>query len=324
MLLALGFMGGGWLFIQQYDIEGLDRVRVVAKNDPVGRLPDVTESGAVAAPGETIKVASFNLCVYGVTKASKPEVMEMLARIIRQYDVTAIQEIRSQDQTVLPKLVQLVNSTGRQFDYVIGPALGRTNSKEQYAYIFDRATLEIDLRECYTVKDPNDVLHREPFVAWFRARGPAPEEAFTFSLANFHIDPDEVPQEVKILPIVLNAIRNDGRNEDDVILLGDFNADELQLAQYASLPNVTMAITGEPTNTKHTKGYDNIIFQQYATTEYVGRSGVFDFLRQFNMTVDNAMEVSDHMPVWAEFSVYEGGANGRFAVRNATTNASLR
>jgi hypothetical protein len=36
---------------------------------------------------------------------------------------------------------------------------------------------------------------------------------------------------------------------------------------------------------------------------------------QFNLTVDEALEVSDHMPVWAEFNLHEGGQGGRVATR---------
>ena len=54
--------------------------------------------------------------------------------------------------------------------------------------------------------------------------------------------------------------------------------------------------------------YDNIVFDRNATVEYTGRSGVLDFAKEFSLTQEQALEVSDHMPVWAEFSVYEGGA----------------
>ncbi len=46
------------------------------------------------ASADTIKIASFNIQVFGRSKASKPEVMEVLSRIISQFDVVAIQEIR--------------------------------------------------------------------------------------------------------------------------------------------------------------------------------------------------------------------------------------
>ena len=37
--------------------------------------------------------------------------------------------------------------------------------------------------------------------------------------------------------------------------------------------------------------------------------------------MDEALEVSDHLPVWAEFTIYEGGQAGRIATRpfNAST-----
>ena len=45
----------------------------------------------------------------------------------------------------------------------------------------------------------------------------------------------------------------------------------------------------------------------------MGRTGVFDFMREYNLTIDEALKVSDHLPIWAEFSIYEGGEVGRVA-----------
>lgn len=59
-----------------------------------------------------ITTASFNLQVFGQTKASKPEVMEILANIIRQYDIVAIQEIRDAAETAILVLRDKVNENG--------------------------------------------------------------------------------------------------------------------------------------------------------------------------------------------------------------------
>jgi endonuclease/exonuclease/phosphatase family metal-dependent hydrolase len=48
---------------------------------------------------DTIKLASFNIQVFGRSKAAKAEVMEILAETIAQYDVIAIQEIRDKSRT---------------------------------------------------------------------------------------------------------------------------------------------------------------------------------------------------------------------------------
>ena len=39
--------------------------------------------------------------------------------------------------------------------------------------------------------------------------------------------------------------------------------------------------------------------------EFTGTCGVFDLMAEFRLSVDEALEVSDHLPVWAEFSVRE-------------------
>jgi deoxyribonuclease-1-like protein len=306
--------GLGWLFFQNFEIDGLDAVRV-GPRDPAAAeqtTPVSTDRGPLRR-SDTIRIASFNIQVFGTSKINKPHVVDILARIVREFDVVAIQEIRSQDQDIVPTFVEVINSTGRQYDFVIGPRLGRTSSKEQYAFIFDRASLEIDRSQLYTVEDPDDLLHREPLVGWFRARGVDPNAAFTFSLVNIHTDPDETDQELNALDDVFRIVRNDGRQEDDVILLGDLNVDHQHLGELGQIPGITWVIANTPTNTRGTREYDNLIFQSQATTEFTGQGGVFDFMQQFNLTMDQALEVSDHMPVWGEFTVNEGGTTGRLA-----------
>ena len=105
--------------------------------------------------------------------------------------------------------------------------------------------------------------------------------------------------------------------EDDVILLGDLNVDEYHLGELGRLPGITWAITGQMTNTKQTKAYDNIVFNRQQTVEFTGTCGVFDLMAEFGLSVDEALEVSDHMPVWAEFSARESTAVGPVAARPA-------
>jgi hypothetical protein len=62
-------------------------------------VPDANQSEE-----EKLRIGAFNIQVFGTTKASKPEVMEVLDNIIRTYDVVAIQEIRDKSQTALPTL----------------------------------------------------------------------------------------------------------------------------------------------------------------------------------------------------------------------------
>lgn len=260
-----------------------------------------------ARPGDTIKICSFNIQVFGTGKLKKPQAMEVLARIVRRFDVVAIQEVRSTDDTVLPRFVAMINADGSTYDFIIGPRLGRTSSKEQYAILFNTARIEVDRASIYTVDDPQDLLHREPMVARFRVRGIPSQQAFTFNLVNIHTDPDETAVELDALADVFVGVQYNGSGEDDVILLGDLNVDEYHLGRLAQLPAIAHVVTGTTTNTRRSKMYDNIVFDRRATVEFTGQWGVLDLQTEFGLTQEAALEVSDHCPVWAVFSAYEGG-----------------
>ena len=318
VLAAIIVCGGAWLFFQHYRIAGLDHLEF----KPLGSAAQQPEVGeAVAPPVErtsgTVRIASFHIQALGPAKQNQPRVMNILAETVRRFDVMAIQGVQAQTSDVVPRFVELINSTGRHYDYVVGPRLGRGEEAEQYAIVFDGASIEVDRPVLYTVHDPDDLLRREPLVAWFRVRGPLPSQAFTFTLIDFHIDKNQTVAELAALANVYRAVRDDGRGEDDVILLGDLNVDDQHLGRVGDISQILPVISGFPTNTRDDKQYDNLLFSKTATTEYTGRSGVFDLIREFNLTTEDALQISDHMPVWAEFSIYEGGQGGRMAAKPA-------
>ena len=277
-----------------------------------GALPHVDD-------GPTIKIASFNIQVFGKAKVEKADgaVIRTLAEIVRQFDVVAIQEIRTSDDYHIPNFVKLINAGGAKYDHVIGPRIGNTRSTEQYAFIFDTRKIMVDYSSMYTLSDPDNVLHREPLVAHFQTRL-NPDSAFSFTLVNIHTDPDEADEEVDAMADVYRVVRRAGGNEDDVIILGDLNADDRQItsSRLGQIPGLYPLIKGLFTNTRQTKLYDNLVIHQPSTTEYTGRSGVFDMVRQFNITQEQALMVSDHLPVWAEFSAYERDYSGQIASRS--------
>ena len=205
--LALTVMAAaiGWLFFRNFEINGLENFQLTGATPLAAAAPrsSIDSRPPVRRQGETIRVGSFNIQVFGTSKSNKPVVMDYLARIARNFDVIAIQEIRAKDQDILPRFVDKINEAGRSYDYVIGPRLGRTDSKEQYAFVFDMASIEVDRTQLYTIDDPDDLLHREPFVGWFRVRGPPEDQAFTFTLVNIHTDPDETDTELDVLDDVL-------------------------------------------------------------------------------------------------------------------------
>ncbi len=310
VIALVAIVGGGW-FANKFNLVEFKDLGSLTGTSQTSSSHEEIDIGASREPN-TIRVCSFNIQVFGTSKAGKPQVMDILANIVRQFDIVAIQEVRSRDQTIMPRFVRQINSAGVQYEYVLGPRLGRTSSKEQYVYIFDTRTIEVDRSSVYTMSDPYDRMHREPLVALFRTRAAKPEEAFTFKLVNVHTDPDEVKEEMNALDDVYRAVLNDGDGEDDVILLGDFNTSEDKLYQVGEISEITTALQDVTTNTKRTKSYDNLIFSSRHTSEFLGRSGVLDIVRAFNVSSETAEQVSDHLPVWGLFSIYEGGG-GRLA-----------
>lgn len=314
-LLWILVAAGGWFFFNNYEITEDFGVRAKQPTTQTSTSVDLPP----LSPGETIRIATFNIQVLGDAKIAKPHVVEKLALICGQFDVVAIQELRSKDgEAVIQKLTQAIQQkTGRNMAYLIGERLGDTSSKEQYVFLYDQASILCDVEQVYTVQDPDRLLHRPPLVALFRARKPAPHEAFTFILVNIHTDPDAAQSETDAMQLVLDAVLHDGRNEDDVILLGDFNTSNQRLGRLGKVRGLRDAIGNEPTTPSGSKQYDHIFFLDFAAKEFI-RGGVFDTVRQFNLSLEEALEISDHLPVWAEFSIYEGGAPNTVADRELT------
>lgn len=342
LFLLASMLGGSWFYFGgkvpqtqnpfSQPPAGYNAPVAVTNNYPAASFP----ASAPAAPpstvplagGPTIRIASFNIQVFGDEKAKKPYVMQTLALAIQQFHVVAIQEIRTQDSYFLDNFLRnYVNADGRHYyDYVIGPRLGRSNSKEQYAFIYDTTAVEVNRQTIYTVNDPQDLLHREPLVALFRVRGPAPADAFTFLLVNIHTDPDETKEELDTLADVYRAVRQSSGGEDDIIILGDLNVDDKHLGRLGQIPGVRPIVTKVFTNTRQTALYDNFVVHQPSTAEFTGRWGVFDIRQLVNppLTVEQALQVSDHLPIWAEFSAYESAAPGRVAGRPAAAPAPVQ
>jgi endonuclease/exonuclease/phosphatase family metal-dependent hydrolase len=252
----------------------------------------------------TILVGSFNLQRLGPTKLSDPWVMERLAEIIRRLDVVALQEITSQNQPAVQILVNKVNEIGAQYAYVESPPIGRVkNYSEQYAFVYDATRLFSGPEYTYVVRDEADLLHREPFVARFLTRfSPDP---FRFTLINVHTDPDEIGTELDVLADVYVSVRQFEYPEDDVVLLGDFNASPDRMQKLGGIPAFLPLIADLPTNARKNKTLDNILIDSQTTREFTGRAGTIDMESVFGLTSQQVLEVSDHLPVWAEFTIAE-------------------
>lgn len=270
---------------------------------------------APAKSQQSIRVATFNIRVFGKSKSGKPEVVDAIAKTVMQFDVVAIQEIRGDPSIPINALLSRIYQRGGRYQATVSEPIGRTSQTECYAFVWDQQRIDLVPDSEYKIDDPADRMHREPMVATFQTRV-APTDSlrpFRFTMINVHTDPDEVSgdtpeNELNVLDDVFARVRDwqyrqDG--EDDYLLLGDLNVDTAGLAELGSIPNMVSLAGDEPTNTRRTKTYDHILIDRAVTVEATGRAGVLDLGGWLQLDDDAVNDISDHLPVWAEFTVYE-------------------
>jgi hypothetical protein len=96
---------------------------------------------------DTISIASFNLRVFGTTKAKNTAVLNEIASILRNFDIIAVQELRDASETAAQDLLAALNAN-KDYNYamLLSPRLGRTNSKEQYAFFYRTSSVACQRR----------------------------------------------------------------------------------------------------------------------------------------------------------------------------------
>jgi|GEM_PF-4304305 len=239
---------------------------------------------------EIIKIASFNIQVFGRSKVKKEDVMKNLIEIIQDFDMVAIQEIRDKTGQAIQILV---DQLGREkWNLAIGPSLGRTISKEQYAFIYRKD--KFDLQFCESWPDPEDLLHREPYLCTFESG------QFEFTIINIHTDPDIVEQEINVLDDIYNYYSS---KHEHLLLMGDLNAGPVDFDDITRIQNVAWAIPqSSRTNTRGTKNYDNIIYN-YKLLDEFSSGYVYDMQKELGISERNALRISDHNPVVIELLI---------------------
>lgn len=254
-----------------------------------------------------LRVASWALDGLGPTKLGDEEVRQHLVGVMRQFDVIALQQIASVERDLVPRLADALNEGTMRYDYVLGDPTGPDERPEQLAFVFDTTRLRVDRSQTYVLADPDDQVTYDPLVAWFQAAQPPVSEAWTFSLVNLRIDLARAPSEVDLLAEMLSSVRHDGRGEDDVILSGLFQADDRYLIPIVGGGGMRASVRSTSTDIFGRHQTSNVLVDTDPTSEFIGRGGVFDFLRVYNLSVAQAEAATRHLPVYAEFTAHEGG-----------------
>lgn len=270
----------------------------------------------IAGTVDNLRIASWAINGFGPQQLRDPDLATILLDMISRFDVVALQQVRGSERDFLPSLVAMLNQSGRSYDYLAGPIQGQNPSLppgtlssdgEQLVIVYDTNRVVTDRSQLYTVADPENRLSHKPLVAWFRAAEANPQRAWTFSLVNMRVDLSRARHEVAEMPRLIAAIHGDGRGEDDVVIAGLLQADHHYLMGILGGANHWFATHDKSTDVYSKYQTSNLIVDRRTTTEAVQRGGVIDFLRIHNLSIARAEKVTPHLPVYAEFSPWEGG-----------------
>ncbi|XP_072286174.1 deoxyribonuclease-1-like isoform X2 [Pyxicephalus adspersus] len=259
-----------------------------------------------------LKIASFNIERFSSTKVDDPTVLSLLIRILRRYDLIAVQEVMNKDDTAIIRLVQELNSaTGRNYNLLISDHLGRSSYKEKYVYVYREDILKPT--EWYHFDDGcencgTDVFIREPFVARFSS---LTTEVKDFALVSIHTSPDYAVREVD----GLFDVWEDAKQRlllENIVILGDYNAGcsyvksshwpIIRLRHDSSLQWLIGDDADTTVSTNTHCPYDRIVVggSRLQNSVVPGSAKPFNYQVEYGLTYEQTKAASDHYPVEVE------------------------
>jgi endonuclease/exonuclease/phosphatase family metal-dependent hydrolase len=237
-------------------------------------------------------IATWNIRI--LSDGSRDDIeLQSIASVFSNFDFVAIQEIR--DITVLDRLITFLDG----WDYIVSEEVGNT-VKERYAYFYKVSMFNV-LGTPYVLNDPNNIFIREPYIAHFKSG------EFDFTVITIHTiygdTIDDRRAENALLDDVITLVDIANGNENDVLLMGDFNLPSDDNAWQITTHNAIVDPSIKTTITD-TSSYDNVWVNPSYTSEYADSYSLYKFDEILFGNDDDAasLAVSDHRPVIAQFS----------------------
>ncbi|KLT70806.1 endonuclease/exonuclease/phosphatase family protein [Flavobacterium sp. ABG] len=247
-----------------------------------------------------VKILSWNIENFGKSKTESQ--LDFIANTVRDYDIIAVQEVVAGHggAQAVAKLAGVLNKKGSKWDYRISdPTSGSSYKKERYAFIWKINKVQLK-GNTWLEKKYGLQIDREPYFASFEIGKK------TITVVNFHaITKSKQPEtEIKYFKFLPQQYPN-----LNLIFAGDYNCPQ---SHTVFNPLKKMGYSPVFQNQKTTlkqkcKGetclaseFDNIFYSTNSLSHL--NSGVILFYKKFN-SLKEARKISDHIPVWLEFSV---------------------
>ena len=283
-------------------------------------LMDLLAAVPLRSIDENVLIASWNIAQFSDKK--KKRALQYIADICERFDIIAIQEVKT-NLRGLAKLQELL--PGNYKILVSDP----TGNNERMAFLYDKRTvistgLVCEIAFNGTIASPNVFqFQRSPYCASFRAG------RFDFTIVSLHIAEGSGQgavghklREQEITELVKFIKHEAGRAQDtvfdpDFFLVGDFNIQTdgdrfFQALTGGEAPRFMMpdGMNKLGTNLDQTKTFDKIAWIPSNEFEFTGKFGAIPFGNVLYQETDQPKdaarkEVSDHLPIWAEFRVTE-------------------
>ena len=245
------------------------------------------------------KLLSWNLENFGKSKSNNE--ITYIANTLKNFDIIAIQEVVAGDggAQAVARLADELNRKGAKWDYTISdPTSSSAYKTERYAFIWKTSRVKKIGKAWLEIKYHLEI-DREPYFCTFQYEGKQ------FTVATFHaitkkMQPETEIKYFKLLPAEYPTL--------NLLFAGDFNCPQSHtvfnpLKKMGYLPT----LVNQKTSLKKECDYEDCLASEFDNIFYNTKikklnSGVLPFYSNFN-SLKEARMISDHIPIWFEFSV---------------------
>ncbi|NOX46617.1 MAG: endonuclease/exonuclease/phosphatase family protein [Chlorobi bacterium] len=292
-------------------------------------------------PNENLLIATWNIRMFGSltkewdsgNKSPKRNFRAVwaISEIISRFDVIAVQEVMGN----LRALRNLMQCLGDEWSFLMTDiTLGDAGNNERIAYLYHNTRVQTSGLASEIVIPPEEIngknngalnrqFARTPYAVSFKAGKE------TFILLTAHIDygkksADRIPELKAIAKWMYDWASRSNRWHHNLLALGDFNIDRKGDELWESfvstgltvpddLQNVPRTIFTSKSSPQKEKFYDQIAWftnksgKKKLNMKYM-KGGYFDFLplvfKEKKLSKRSvSFRMSDHFPLWAEFSI---------------------
>ena len=247
-----------------------------------------------------IKIISWNVENFGKSKSNNG--IAYIATLLNKYDLVALQEVVAGygGAQAVAHLADELNRKGSHWEYNISDPTTSTPSKtERYAFLWKTAQLK-KIGKAWLERKYALEMEREPYLCSFEY-GKKQFTAVSFHAITKNKQPEREIKYFKLFPEEYPKL--------NLIFSGDFNCPQSH-SVFDPLRKIgfTSALVNQKTSLKRSckngeclaSEFDNMYFSKSKIRKI--DSGVVLFYQNFQ-SLKQARTISDHCPIWMEFSL---------------------